>query len=108
MPDPARDGGDADQEHHRSGGKQETQKPDHKAHYRSSIPSLEQASTELKHARGSYFCLSMISAQTRSADIAREPVPTDHALAPQQPALVLMSIGHSLSRDESRRSAGPE
>ena len=72
MPDPARDSGDADQEHHRSSGKQETQKPDHKTHYRSSIPSLEHASTELKHADGSSFCLSMISAQTRSADVARE------------------------------------
>ena len=40
MPDPARDAGHADQEHDRPGGKQETQKPDHKAHYRSSIPTL--------------------------------------------------------------------
>ena len=40
MPDRARDAGDAHQEHDGSGGKQETQKPDQQAHYRSSVPTL--------------------------------------------------------------------
>ncbi len=40
MPDRARDTGHADQEHDSPGGKQKTQKPDQKTHYRSSIPTL--------------------------------------------------------------------
>jgi hypothetical protein len=40
MPDPARDAGHTDQEQDSPGSKQETQKPDQKAHYRSSIPTL--------------------------------------------------------------------
>ena len=40
MPDRARDTGHADEEHDGPGGEQETQKPDQKAHYRSSVPTL--------------------------------------------------------------------
>jgi hypothetical protein len=40
MPDRARDAGDADQEHDRPGGEQETQTPHQQAHYRRSIPIL--------------------------------------------------------------------
>src|SRR3954465_4372111 len=40
MPDRARDAGHANQEHDGPGGEQETQKPDQKAHYRSSVPTL--------------------------------------------------------------------
>ncbi len=40
MPDRARNAGNAHQEHHRSRGEQETQKPHQQAHYRRSVPTL--------------------------------------------------------------------
>src|SRR6476619_4217183 len=40
MPDRARNTGHADEEHDGPGGEQETQKPDQKAHYRSSVSTL--------------------------------------------------------------------
>src|SRR6267154_541139 len=74
MPDQSRRGGDAHQEHHGSGGEQETHEPHQKAHYRSSVsaiaPSYSGTILSVKICRGT-ICQSAQAHNTSAVSVVR-------------------------------------